>query len=231
MIDHEGKLSGSEVGWPEMENITRPDSPGRYRTVRISPSDIREDFDRAVRYRFDRTEARAVYRRRMRELVARVRQQREEKRRLGIDVMEAKGNRLSEQICDLDDRIARQTGPGRFNTLAAVTMIEVDYCDDLFSEDEAMVRNVLRTIAPYLSGTIAQDASELVELDSRGCANDSISPFLELGGLVTGGFRHVGVLKCVKQIDQLRSPALREVDPIKLMNLDREIAESRVIDP
>jgi hypothetical protein len=86
----DGKWTGASVGSPAIDDGRIPSSASAMILKRPRPSDIRQDFEFALRIwgEKSRPEIRALYRSRMLALVARIRRQREEERHAGLPTIE-----------------------------------------------------------------------------------------------------------------------------------------------
>jgi hypothetical protein len=84
----DGTWTGGVVGWPAIDDDRKPSHPTHIFMLqkRPSPHTISKDFESDLRFWGEkhRPEIRAKYRRRMRELVARLRRQREEEQKAGL---------------------------------------------------------------------------------------------------------------------------------------------------
>lgn len=168
----DGTWAGAHVGWPAIDDDKLPTYEGSMLKKRISPFDIRRSFESNARlwkafdaYRGDgcgRERARAIYRKDMRELVARLRRQREEERKVGLWEIEAQMEALSDQIFDLEDRIKNLDVPSAEvpQKAAAVLLIESRErrSDDSFGESA-----MLDTLRPLLTGLISEHAKYVAE--------------------------------------------------------------------
>ncbi len=114
-IDADGVMSGTVVGWPEKENAGRPEGIG-YRINRISPRQAfenamflapkRED-DRPIAVR-SRRQCRLAGIRAARKVIARIREQREEARKVGLPEIEAALDRVSDRIFEIQDELTKR---------------------------------------------------------------------------------------------------------------------------
>jgi hypothetical protein len=158
-LNHDGSHDGPHMGWPEVKNPTLPLTDHGYSLIRISPSDVREAFRIAVANfcpdEGSRVRARARYRERMREVIARIREKREEERKVGVEAMENESECLCNAIFDVEERIREMTGVGNFNAFAALALIELEYNSPDDDGGELSYVNILvgalRTIRPQIS--------------------------------------------------------------------------------
>ncbi|MCW5693097.1 MAG: hypothetical protein KIT48_12100 [Pseudolabrys sp.] len=87
-IQQDGTFVGIQTGWPVMERLVLPDRPGLVFLARPSPSDIRRAFERRAKAEpHRRGELRMIYRRRVREAIARMRAKMIEEERVRLPAL------------------------------------------------------------------------------------------------------------------------------------------------
>lgn len=162
----DGTWTGGIVGWPAIDDDLKPAHYIVQFLKRPSPYTIRRDFERDLRFfgEKSRPKIRATYRKRMRELVARLRRQRDEERKAGIPAISAEWDELDDRIGDLEDRIEnlQVSGADVPQKAAAVCMIALmrHHLDHHPVGDVT----VLKALRPMLRGLIREHA-ELVAKD------------------------------------------------------------------
>ncbi|SHM07235.1 hypothetical protein SAMN05444159_7596 [Bradyrhizobium lablabi] len=156
----DGTWTGGIVGWPAIDDDHKPAHYIVQLLKRPSPYTIRRDFERDLRFfgEKQRPEIRAKYRRRMRELVARLRCQREEERKAGLPELEAQIDAISDRIFDLNDRIENLdvSAADMPQKVAAVHMI-TQYRHFLARQPIGDIA-VLMVLRPMLTGLIREHA-------------------------------------------------------------------------
>lgn len=160
----DGAFAGPHVGWPRDTAVRPPDYADMRRMCRPGPSDIAGWFARDVRNRpKERASARAAYRFHMRELVVRLRAQRDEERAVGMAGILADDEASWEQRSAIDDAI--ELVPPCTNGTAAMVMLETKYARLGCTVSEVVCLNILRRWRHDLSGLIREHAELLLESD------------------------------------------------------------------
>jgi hypothetical protein len=147
-VDREGRFCGPVVTWPQVADVKLP--IGMYnRVVRPSPHDIR------VWFRHNPWVTRADYRKRMREVIARVRAQRAEEERVGLPKLIAQARAIDDRRSVIRDRL--DALPASANATAAIMLFWIE-------EKEAFtVCEGLRKLRPMLTGLIADHTDWLIQ--------------------------------------------------------------------
>jgi hypothetical protein len=161
----DGKWTGAIVGWPAIDDGRKPSHSIVMFQKRPSPDTISRDFEVDLRFFGEkrRPEIRAKYRRRMRELVARLRLQRFEEQKAGLPDLEAQLDEISERIFYLGDRLRNlDVSPADVpQKAAAVLLIASNYDrgrDDSFGGSAA-----LDALRPFLTGQILEHVDYVAE--------------------------------------------------------------------
>jgi hypothetical protein len=157
----DGSWWGTDVGWPAIDNDRFPSFATAMLLKRPSPSDIRKDFEFGLRTWGEkhRPEIRAAFRRRMRDLVARIRRQREEELRVGLPAIEAQ----LEQLGEIDEKIENLsvTPAGAAQKAAAMILITSLYDHwrntDCFGNTATLV-----ALQPFLTGQIREHVDYVI---------------------------------------------------------------------
>jgi hypothetical protein len=157
--------TGAFSGWPAICDVDGVPST-RFVRQRPSPTDIRKDCEELLRDLGEskRSAVRAEYRHRMRELIARLRLQREEKRRVGLPDLEAQLEAVADRMFDLDDGLQKLEVPPEHmpRKAAAVLLItsHLDHHGDKRLGTGALV--TLDALRPFLTGLISEHAEYVV---------------------------------------------------------------------
>jgi hypothetical protein len=151
--------TGAFSGWPAICDVDGVPST-RFVRQRPSPTDIRKDCEELVRRLGEdkRSAVRAEYRHRMRELIARLRLQREEQRRVGLPDLEAQLEAFGDRIFDLDDRLQKlEVAPMDVPQKAAAVLLITSHLDrhrnKRFGDSATLDR-----LRPLLTGLIGEHA-------------------------------------------------------------------------
>jgi hypothetical protein len=162
-IDSSGHRCGGEVGWPEIAEFELP-SGSDTKLIRISPHQIKKEFDLSVSAFDDadprRQKVRETFRQKMRSLIARLRQKQAEEARAGLPELDKEIDRLCDQRFDLDERI-KVLEPS-VNLAVAGILIEVSFyvrlgesVDDPDNELRAALIPI-RALHPLLTGAVRE---------------------------------------------------------------------------
>jgi hypothetical protein len=153
--------TGAFSGWPAIcDEDGNPST--RFVRQRPSPIDIRKDCEELLRYLGEdkRAAVRGEYRHRMRELIARLRLQREEKRKVRLPDLEAQLEAIGDQIFDFDDRLQKfEVPPEHMPQKAAAVLLITSHLDH--HGDRSLGTSVLATLdalRPFLTGLISGHA-------------------------------------------------------------------------
>jgi hypothetical protein len=161
----DGEWTGGVVGWPAIDDGRKAPHYVVSFQKRPSPYTIAKDFERDLRFfgEKQRPEIRANYRRRMRELVARLRRQREEERKAGLPDLEARLDDVSERIFDLGDRLKNlDVSPADVpQKAAAVLLIASNY--DRGRNHSFGGSAALDALRPFLTGQVHEHADYVTE--------------------------------------------------------------------
>ncbi len=160
--------TGGIVGWPAIDDDRKPSQPTRTYMVqkRPSPHTILKDFEFDLRFFGEerRPEIRATYRRRMRELVARLRRQRDEEAKAGLAAISAQLDTLGERLSELDEQIEELdvSGADAAQKAAAVILVTALYAhwrnDDHFGDTSTLV-----ALRELLSGQIREHVDYVID--------------------------------------------------------------------
>jgi hypothetical protein len=160
----DGTWTGHVVGWPAIDDGRTPSSASAMILKRPRPSDIRQDFEFSLRIGGEkrRPEFRALYRKRMLALVARLRRQRDERRQAGLPTIEDETNALGERLGEIDDRLeGLEVQPADVpQKAAAVLLIALNYdrgCNDSFGGSAT-----LDALRPLLTGQIREHVDYVI---------------------------------------------------------------------
>lgn len=169
-MESDGSLSGPEVGWPALQNVTPPERPGLVKVLRFDRGHARSWW-RTYREAPDaarRTGARNM----LRQWIALQKAWRAEKTRLGLPEMQATSDALTAAIIDLEDDLSAFVAehPGSAVALACRAMMDIeggilrDAADDLADWLPVMV---IRHLAPSLDGLVGEHAREIADAGDR----------------------------------------------------------------
>jgi hypothetical protein len=162
----DGKWCGADVGWPAIENDRVPSRPDFMLNKRPSFSDIRKDLKFDLRHwgGRHRPEIRAKYRRRMLDLVTRIRRQREEEAKAGLQQFEDQLDAIGERLSETDERIENLsvTVADAPQKAAAVMLITTLY-DHLRNTDCFGNSATLVALRPFLAGQIREHVDLVME--------------------------------------------------------------------
>lgn len=176
LIDHEGRFCGADTGWP-LDTSVMPPKEGSYRVVRPSTFDAKRDFDFFVdvfgcpdspHYPAMRAKARANMRRRILQVVARLRERARLYDQLRLIELDRQITAESLRIVAAEDalRDLHSTPDKAAALLMAQLGIECD--DSAFASGNgydgtmAMAATALEALLPNLSGTIRDHAAFFV---------------------------------------------------------------------
>ncbi|MDB5616608.1 hypothetical protein [Tardiphaga sp.] len=133
-INNKSERCGAICGWPEIEKLPEPPQHAdAYRRIRISPYDLKRDYESYVSMFASmkdlnapgRRQARADYRRKMRALIKRLRDARQIRQAAGLPSAVSSASRISDERWDAGDAICKLT-PSLNQTLARL-IIETGY--------------------------------------------------------------------------------------------------------
>jgi hypothetical protein len=171
LLAHDGTYCGGEVGWPLDPSIKPSEHPSAYRVCRVSPHDIKRSFEFTIGMFPEmnstvRAKHRATMRESLRKLIARVREQRAEKDRLGLLENERQSEALNAQQFQIEDAI-REGGQTPDAKAAAIMVSLQDNCglDSSAAEDSEMSLAcvALDLLLPQLTGLIREHAAFYLE--------------------------------------------------------------------
>jgi hypothetical protein len=158
----DGTWTGGIVGWPAIDDDRKPSHSSVMFLKRPSPHTISKDFESDLRFFGEtrRPEIRAKYRRRMRELIARLRCQREEERKVGLPELDAQMDAIADRILDLYDRIKNlDVPPADVPQKAAAVLLITSHLDR--GRNACLgtsATHTLDTLRPFLTGLISEHA-------------------------------------------------------------------------
>ena len=108
-----------------------------------------------------------AYERQMAAFNERRRRQKEEKDKLGILALEARGDWLSDRMYEIENTIDEApVSPTKAAAMFVVVMLIFGHKDDTLSQRDEIglfARNILPLIRPHLSGLIAQHIDDLID--------------------------------------------------------------------
>ncbi|MHC2241207.1 hypothetical protein [Bradyrhizobium elkanii] len=177
-IDHEGKPCGEESNWPLHTDMSPPvDHPGVTRVVRPSIYEVREEFESWMRisgspehpfYAATRAKARANMRRRIRKIVARLRERERIYDELGLPSLDDQIEAECEAIRTTD--AAMEALDQTPDAVAARLMARVDQdsfgnapaCGPGYDSAAAVAFIAIEALLPNLSGLIRDHAAFFV---------------------------------------------------------------------
>jgi hypothetical protein len=162
----DGIWRGTDVGWPAVDDDKLPPRADFMLNKRPSPSDIKGDFDAQIRHWGDkrRPEIRAVYRRRMRDLISRLRLQREEEQKAGIAKISAQLDAIGERLSEIDERIENlNVAPADAAQKAAALILITSLYECWQSNDEFGNTATLVALQPFLTGQIREHVDYVIE--------------------------------------------------------------------
>jgi hypothetical protein len=170
-IDHQGNRVGDEVNWPEMRDPSPPTSgASSFRRVRHSFASIRQDFEQwcmvygSAEYR---PKARAIYRQRIRDLVARLREQDAAEKAAGLGALTADSDRLCVALWATEDKIRQLASAGDLNAGAASAIIEMSYEEDHDAALGKSKRILFAAMKPTLTGQVANSVAIMLASDEE----------------------------------------------------------------
>ncbi|WFU37555.1 hypothetical protein QA640_24080 [Bradyrhizobium sp. CB82] len=170
LIDHEG-LCGEESAWPLDPEVLPPDHPGVWRLVRPSIYEVKEQFESFVRttrpefagYESLRAKARATMRKRIRKIVARLRERDRLYDESGLHSLDGQITAECDCIFDIEQTLeSLDPSPAKF---AAQLLAQVDSeCSrDAFAWGDgycsimAVATTALEALLPSLSTGLIRD--------------------------------------------------------------------------
>lgn len=176
-INGEGEWSADNSGWPEAEHYELPPISYAWRTVRVSPYDVRSDYKTRLRmlgnpegknYAAWRATARAQMRQRMRVVIRRVREQRRLLEELGIAAVERRIGAAVDGLIEVENTI-RELHESADRTAALIMANVDDNCQPAASiagDDRDATMEIaavaLKLLLPELSGLIREHAQFFV---------------------------------------------------------------------
>jgi hypothetical protein len=165
-IDSDGTHCGDEVGWPLDVSVSPPDRPGVYRICRLSPKEIRENFDFAVRTfaksDVGRAQARARMRDSMRKLIARVRIQRKEWSKAGLNDLDRQIDAVSNERFDIEMSIEQKYKSADAKAASIFISLQDNCLQTDTAEDNSEINLAciaIELLQPRLTGLIADHAA------------------------------------------------------------------------
>jgi hypothetical protein len=160
----DGTWTGAFVGWPATDDIKALNLMPLLK--RPSPWTFRKEFESYIRYYGEerRPEFRATYRRQMRDLVARLRCQREEQRKVGLQQLRDQLGVIGEPLSEIDERIESLsvTSAAAAQKAAAMILITSPY-NHWRSNDEFGNTATLVALQPFLTGQIREHVDYVIE--------------------------------------------------------------------
>lgn len=164
-LGHDGSFEGREVGWPAVRELQPPEREGAVRLVRPSPYTLQEDHRRWCTISGDTPATRAAYRKKLRALVIRKREQQSERDKVGLDALNDRVDAISDHIIRLSDEIddLPDTSP---DALAARLLGGLNFKIDTRDKtaiNMAPIKSTLWALRPYLTGNIAVDVADLLD--------------------------------------------------------------------
>lgn len=172
-VRSDGTWGGESVGWPAIDDGKLSSHPNQWINKRVTPHEIRKDrvID-AKRASMRPEEAHARYRRRMRDLITRLRRQREEEVKAGLQQLQDQLDAIGERLSEIDEKIENLsvTAAGAPQKAAAVILITSLYDHwrktDCFGNSATLV-----ALQPFLTGQIREHVDYVVEhADAEMCA-------------------------------------------------------------
>jgi hypothetical protein len=156
--------TGVFSGWPAICDEDGIPSV-RFVRQRPSPTDIRKDCEELVRSLGEdkRSAIRGEYRHRMRELVARLRRQREEEQKAGVPELAAQHFQISERIFDLDDRLKELEVPVAHVLQKAAAVLLITSHHDRCRDNSFGISATMEALRPFLTGQVREHADYVAE--------------------------------------------------------------------
>lgn len=178
-IDSNGNYYGDwDCPWPERADIDEMPLPGRgaYRRVRMSPREVWEGYRQSSRFHkgSDLALVKAKSRAAMRKLIARIREQREVRERIGLTAAEKQQQRLMAQFFEIEASI--RDLPASSSKAAALCLMHLgsemqgifDTVGDAQDDYKMFLAfGVLAALRPELTGQIASDVDALIGAPSE----------------------------------------------------------------
>jgi hypothetical protein len=164
-VRSDGQWIGEKVGWPAIDDGKLPSCPSIWIDKRISPHEIRNDFAIDTETaRMGPVEARVRYRSRMRDMIARLRRQREEEAKAGLRQFRDRLNEIRESLKEIDKKIENSnvTAADAAQKVAAVTLI-ASSCDRRRSHEYLGNSATLVALQPFLTGQIREHVDYVIE--------------------------------------------------------------------
>lgn len=170
LLAHDGTYCGRDVGWPLDVDVTPPEHQSVYRVCRLSTYDVKERFDFEMSVFPNPPAVRAIHRANMRatlrKVIARIRAQKAERARVGLDENERRSLELSKAQWRVEEAI--QTGRQTPDVKAVDIMLSLQENCLLNSSAEddsemALACIPLEMLLPQLTGLIREHAAFYLE--------------------------------------------------------------------
>jgi hypothetical protein len=158
----DGTWTGGIVGWPAIDD-DRPSHATVMILKRPSPYTIAKDFERDLRFfgEKQRPEIRATYRRRMRDLVARLRRQREEEQKADLPGLMAQMDAIDQRIEVIGDRLEHLDVLPADVPQKAAALLLIASIYDRDRNDSFGASVTLEALRPALTGQIREHADHV----------------------------------------------------------------------
>jgi hypothetical protein len=153
LIMKDGSYSKDCCGWPEIEN-PEPSAYGEAMSVRPNLYEIRARFE-ANPFNW-REDVKALYRQRVRQFIARIREQRRLKEAAGIPAIAKRADKLCDALQEVEETIQQACLPGAYIALAMTMLIQLSYDDLDGAKSPVRTLQVLMPILPQYLATEAQ---------------------------------------------------------------------------
>jgi hypothetical protein len=163
LLASDGTFTGREVGWPAIAGRKPPERLGSFYNVRPTPTDLRTHYLNGIWG--DTPKTRIAYRKALRALALRRREQKAERAQVGLDDLEKLRDGIAERISDIGHAITnlRDTSADAVAASLMIGLLLTGYTRDNTSANIEGIEGALRILRPSLTGNIAADAADLLD--------------------------------------------------------------------
>jgi hypothetical protein len=163
LLASDGTFTGREVGWPAIAGRKPPERLGSFYNVRPTPTDLRTHYLNGIWG--DTPKTRIAYRKALRALALRRREQKAERAKVALDELEKQRDGIAERISDITDAITnlRDTSADAIAASLMIGLLWTDHTRDDTSANIEGIEGALRIMLPSLTGGIAVDVADLLD--------------------------------------------------------------------